>query len=703
MADLILDLIMRLKDEATEKLEGVKKGLGGINLTAVTLGVSAVAGIGLLAKGLIDCGNEAAIAEQAEAQLAAAVQSTGGKAGMTVGALMAHANALEATTRAGADVVNAGQSMLLTFTNIGKDVFPNATETMLDMVTAMSGGAAPTAEAMRAQAIQLGKALNDPIAGISALSKVGVTFTDQQKATIKSMVDMGNTAGAQKVILDELAIEFGGSAAAAAKTYGGQMDILNNKFGAMKETIGGAVLPIMTQVATSMASWATGAMPWVEQATVNLGNALQGVFGWIGTNVGPVVATFMDMLSMIKETLEEGGDAFNVFGIVIATVMGPTGAQQIEPIMQRIRGVWETVTNAISAVVQAVWPQVQNTITVVMTTINEVIAEVTAIVQEIWAAMSDQVQGDVNETFPDILSTIKSVMDTIILVITTVLTAVQAIMREVLPWIKEFWAQHGRDIIAIVVAMWEMIRSTIENVLKIIRGIIQVVTSAIKGDWQGVWDGILLILTGVWDQIKNVIQTSINLIDALTGGWLKRTYEDVALWFGNTKDKVVEIWNALGDGIRAALDAVTGFLPNTIGRLKETALSLFTTLKTDVFAIWDEIKYRILHIFDGIHIPMPHITIHWDDLPILGHVPTGWDLEWYARGANFITNGPTIIGVGEAGPERVIVQPLGGAGKQANGSQGMTLIYNDYRANGAPPDLLSLGRRLEWQMRMRNA
>ena len=53
--------------------------------------------------------------------------------------------------------------MLLTFTNIGKDVFPQATSTLVDMATAMNNGVTPSAEALSAQAIQLGKALNDPV------------------------------------------------------------------------------------------------------------------------------------------------------------------------------------------------------------------------------------------------------------------------------------------------------------------------------------------------------------------------------------------------------------------------------------------------------------------------------------------------------------------------------------------------------------
>ena len=107
------------------------------------------------------------------------------------------------------DAVQAGQNMLLTFTNIGKETFPEATKTLLDMATAMNGGATASAEQLSSQAIQLGKALNDPVQGLSALSRVGVTFTEEQKNVIKTMAETGNVAGAQKLIIAELNREFG--------------------------------------------------------------------------------------------------------------------------------------------------------------------------------------------------------------------------------------------------------------------------------------------------------------------------------------------------------------------------------------------------------------------------------------------------------------------------------------------------------------
>ena len=114
------------------------------------------------------------------------------------------------------EAIQSGANLLLTFTNIrneagkGNDIFNQSTRILTDMSTAM--GTEP-----KQAAIQLGKALNDPIKGISALSRVGVTFTDGQKKTIKSLVDGGKTMQAQKIILKELNSEFGGSAAAQAR------------------------------------------------------------------------------------------------------------------------------------------------------------------------------------------------------------------------------------------------------------------------------------------------------------------------------------------------------------------------------------------------------------------------------------------------------------------------------------------------------
>ena len=138
------------------------------------------------------------------------------------------------------EMIIKGQSMLLTFTNIGKNVFPEATEAMLNMGQKFGS--------VDAAAIQLGKALNNPIEGVTALRRVGVMLSDAQEQQIKKFMAVGDIENAQKIILKELQTEFGGVARAAGNTLGGQLAILRNRFGDTLEMVGGAFLPTLKEM-----------------------------------------------------------------------------------------------------------------------------------------------------------------------------------------------------------------------------------------------------------------------------------------------------------------------------------------------------------------------------------------------------------------------------------------------------------------------
>jgi hypothetical protein len=133
----------------------------------------------------------------------------------------------------------------LTFTNIGADVFPQATETILNMADAMGTD-------LKTQAIQVGKALNDPILGVTALRRVGVQLSDQQQQLVKDFVKTGNISKAQAVILGELETQFGGVARASAKTLGGALQQLSNIAGDAFERIGGKLTPSLNELAIAL-------------------------------------------------------------------------------------------------------------------------------------------------------------------------------------------------------------------------------------------------------------------------------------------------------------------------------------------------------------------------------------------------------------------------------------------------------------------
>jgi hypothetical protein len=172
--------------------------------------------------------------QKVEAQLNAVLKSTKNAAGLTAKEIKNMAAQLQNATTFGDETIISAQNMLLTFTQIGKDVFPQATEALLNMSEALG-------QDLKQSTIQLGKALNDPIQGVTALRRVGIQLTEAQEDQIKQFVKLGDVASAQKVILGELETQFGGSARAARDTLGGALEALANKQGDLQEKLGGFI------------------------------------------------------------------------------------------------------------------------------------------------------------------------------------------------------------------------------------------------------------------------------------------------------------------------------------------------------------------------------------------------------------------------------------------------------------------------------
>ena len=189
------------------------------------------AGLGLLAREITD---RTRIAEQAMAQLSAAIESTGGVAGFTSDQLAGMAADLQKLTTFGDEAIISMQSVLLTFTRIRGPEFERTQQAILNVATRMG-------TTLQGAAVQLGKALNDPIANLGELGRAGIQFSKDQKDAIKALVETGDIAKAQGIILDELETQFGGAAAAAKDTFGGALEGLKNAFGDLLEGDGGSL------------------------------------------------------------------------------------------------------------------------------------------------------------------------------------------------------------------------------------------------------------------------------------------------------------------------------------------------------------------------------------------------------------------------------------------------------------------------------
>lgn len=225
--------IKRLKAEMAGVPSTASAAAGGINKMAVALvGIAAVKlGFDKIKAEFKEVLAYASEQEKQEVKLEAVIKATAGAVGFSASELKKYAGDLQNVTTFGDETTISALAVLATFKEIKGQSFKGAIVAAQDMSVVMESD-------LKGAIVQVGKALNDPITGMSALSKVGVSFTAQQKDLIKTLQESGDIMGAQEVILAELRGEFGGTAKAMRDTYGGSVIAVSNAYGDLKEEIG---------------------------------------------------------------------------------------------------------------------------------------------------------------------------------------------------------------------------------------------------------------------------------------------------------------------------------------------------------------------------------------------------------------------------------------------------------------------------------
>lgn len=306
---IVGEAFIAVRPDATGFGPAAEKGVLG-TVTGIAKKAAAILGGAFVAqKGFDFLKDSVAAARESNAvaaQTAAAIKSTGGAANVTAKEVSNLADAIARKTGVDDEQIAKASNLLLTFTGIrneaGKnnDIFNQATKIAVDMGKALGTDAAGSA-------IQLGKALNDPVKGITALTRVGVTFSDVQKKQIENFVEAGRTADAQKVILAELTKEFGGSAEAQATAS----DKLKVTLGNLQEEIGNNLVPIIDKVAGFLAEKLPGAIDSAKTAFANLLADTQPVRDYIANTLAPALLDAGErLLPVIRDAVNSVGDAF---------------------------------------------------------------------------------------------------------------------------------------------------------------------------------------------------------------------------------------------------------------------------------------------------------------------------------------------------------------------------------------------------------
>lgn len=354
------------------------------------------------------------------------------------------------------DEFRQGFGLLTSFGNIGVSTYDSVAMAAAN-VAQVSGTDVSSAF------MQLAKALNDPITNLSALSRSGIQFTEEQKATIKSLVETGQAAKAQSMILKELEKQYGGTAVAAAGGAAGVRDTFGEAMYDLQKAVGGVVntaLPPLLNALTTLINAFTslpapvqtfivgltglvaavavlapvigglvttfklfaglkigatiaGWLPAVVQLGASLGGLakiLIGVFsgpvGWVALAVaaGVAIYNFRDQI----------GQAFNAIGGLIKKAANLYKTVWIDPVISlgkkvfdTLKGIFDKVFDVLSEPFQKAWDFVSNNF---LNPIGDAVTQTIQNIQSGWARLGEILSAP----FKAAASVIRSVLNNII-------------------------------------------------------------------------------------------------------------------------------------------------------------------------------------------------------------------------------------------------------------------------------------------------
>lgn len=362
----------QVERDATTSGKKVGQNLGAGIKGSISTAMKAAGGL-LAAGGVASFFSESIAGARESNKVAAitanAIKATGGAAKVTAGQVADLAASISKKTGLDDEAIQSGANLLLTFKNVrnevgaGNDIFNQATAAAQDLAAAGFGSAEGAAK-------MLGKALNDPIKGMSALGRAGVTFTDAQKKQVKEMVKAGDVLGAQKIIMAEVESQVGGAAEAAA-TAGDKARVA---FGNLQETVGAKLLPVIDKGAEKLTDFVTGMQDgtgaggkfaevlggvWsAGKDVVGFLDKYQDIIVPVAAGIGAIVIaqkawTLATGLATTAQALFNAVLAANPIGLVVLALVGlaaglVTAYKKSETFRDIVNGVWSTISDGAS-------------------------------------------------------------------------------------------------------------------------------------------------------------------------------------------------------------------------------------------------------------------------------------------------------------------------------------------------------------------
>ena len=506
-------------------------------------------------------------AANASGQVQAALTSMGGASGKTLEELQALSLELRGlSTFDDDDIMTKSTANLLTFGNVAGATFDRASKAILDVSARLGND-------LQASTMLVGKALNDPIRGLTQLRRVGIQFTDEQAKMVEGFMKTNRIVDAQAVLLGELEKQFGGAAKAArdADSFANLRDIWRDIEGVL-ERIATQYLPPVIKAVERLGQAFLALNPETQTFIVGIAAAAAAL--------GPLLVAAGAVAGAIANLAPLWAGLVTIF----ADAAAAAGIANLGLALRALVGYLAPFAGAILFAVGAFWEFRGAFVEAFGYVAEHIQSTVLPALQKLWGALQDLFAN------LDRLMT-EGPLGELVTFVAWAVAELSALFLEGL----------GHAIVMVVGTMVDLLGTAIQAVSDLVSIVADLLSGDFAGAWEGAQDLVVGVVTGILDAFENIVpgitaaataafeavQTWIGegiagvitwisgqfpgLVDAVAAAaagaiaWAKNLYEGIKTWIADNlgpviawaKDRIRELNNLFGL-IKARQAAVRG-------------------------------------------------------------------------------------------------------------------------------------------------
>lgn len=403
------------------------------------------------------------------------------------------------------------------------------------------------------------------------------------------------------------------------------------------EPLGEPLLNIATNVAgvvKSFSEWFAGIGEGGQTAVLAIAT--------IAAAIGPVLST----VGTVVDTVPKIGAAFSAVGKVGTAALGLIAAHPviaaIAAIIAAVVLLWNNCEEFRDAVT-AVWDAVCAAFQVAVGVAGGVAESIGAFFSELGATLAGVWDGICN------------VVQVAVMLLAEILNL--AIETLLIPW-NFVWENFG----GVLTAAWDLICGAVGTYIQYVSDVISAALEVIQGVWDTVWGAVSSTASSVWDAITSAIGAAIDAISSTISAVLSAIQ---AVWdsvWGAVSTTASNVWNGISSTISSIVNGIRDTISSVFNAAKDTVSSVWNSIKSAIETPIQNARDTVRNVIDSIkgffnfswslpHLKLPHLSISGSFSIYPPSVPH-FGIDWYAKGGVF--NGPSVIGVGEAGPEGVV-------------------------------------------------